>query len=633
MEPRHRSEATVAAMPPTVVMESVAPEKHPEQKSPAAVLLDRISRSLSVYHSLQFGGAVGADRGAVFWSFVDEMRRTRAAQLSALAGAVLVRREAAATSEQRQHHAASFSSNPAELAGDDQPMTQREGNGPSHSSSSSNTSFSVANAAPPPTHVTTRAPPPPPSHDGGPFKTLFGFDELPYDDMRACFLEAATFHVRDEQHGGRIPRAVSELFHDRWSLGRTSSFLVERCVLDMNRLHEAVARRRRGPHSVSIITHAQASTTNMQREALLLDCGCFAHPSVEELRLTVRRQLVTAAAAVGQYWRAGFGDSAGISVKNIIGDVSDFHLRHPRGVFQAASQFNSLEFASPSSTPELGVAVYEHDKTQGPACAVACYAGTVYRNYLVPFPATGGAGGGAVVVTCVDNVQRGQTADRQLNGLADVQQYLAMEAQAGQFHQDRFLRVINGYTDSTDSALQALNDLSRTGRVHDQMISLIRVGVQEATHVTAAPPLRSAPRPVVTQVYCSALSIAYAPQVHDRDLWRNCALAVLTAAYEATLLVGVLEALRRVGVQQQNVEPLRVPVFLTKVGGGAFGNDAQWIVTAILEAMNRIKFLVRQSLNGVGGPGGSALPPLDLYVVHFRGIEKGYENLCQQQTQ
>ena len=36
------------------------------------------------------------------------------------------------------------------------------------------------------------------------------------------------------------------------------------------------------------------------------------------------------------------------------------------------------------STPEMGVTGYVNDRTQGPCCAIACGAGTVYRNYLAP---------------------------------------------------------------------------------------------------------------------------------------------------------------------------------------------------------------------------------------------------------
>jgi hypothetical protein len=53
--------------------------------------------------------------------------------------------------------------------------------------------------------------------------------------------------------------------------------------------------------------------------------------------------------------------------------------------------------------PEDGVTRYQDDHTHGPACAIAAGAATIHRNYFVP---VGGA--------------RGQTKDRQLDGLADL---------------------------------------------------------------------------------------------------------------------------------------------------------------------------------------------------------------------
>ena len=56
--------------------------------------------------------------------------------------------------------------------------------------------------------------------------------------------------------------------------------------------------------------------------------------------------------------------------------------RNAGAVFQAASQFNALEMVGPGVSPRQGVASYAADPTQGPKCAMACPAGTVYRNYL-----------------------------------------------------------------------------------------------------------------------------------------------------------------------------------------------------------------------------------------------------------
>lgn len=94
-----------------------------------------------------------------------------------------------------------------------------------------------------------------------------------------------------------------------------------------------------------------------------------------------------------------------LTVRNVQGDVRAMHQepQYAGALFQVASQFNMLEMVSPSVTPEQGVTRYAHDRTQGPACAIAAGAGTIYRNYFAP----------------VDG-QHGQTHDRQLDGLVDM---------------------------------------------------------------------------------------------------------------------------------------------------------------------------------------------------------------------
>jgi hypothetical protein len=68
----------------------------------------------------------------------------------------------------------------------------------------------------------------------------------------------------------------------------------------------------------------------------------------------------------------------------VTGDVRQMHRRRENAgaLFQVASQFNLLEMVSPSVTPEDGVTRYQHDPTQGPACAIAAGAATIYPNYF-----------------------------------------------------------------------------------------------------------------------------------------------------------------------------------------------------------------------------------------------------------
>jgi hypothetical protein len=75
-----------------------------------------------------------------------------------------------------------------------------------------------------------------------------------------------------------------------------------------------------------------------------------------------------------------------LRISNISGDVRSLHRRsaHRDALFQVASQFNLLEMVGPDVSPEDGVTRYADDHTQGPACARAAGAATVYRNYFVP---------------------------------------------------------------------------------------------------------------------------------------------------------------------------------------------------------------------------------------------------------
>jgi hypothetical protein len=74
-----------------------------------------------------------------------------------------------------------------------------------------------------------------------------------------------------------------------------------------------------------------------------------------------------------------------LRVSNISGDVRSMHgnAAHHGALFQVASQFNLLEMTGPHVSPEDGVTRYAHDRTQGPACALAAGAATVYRSDAV----------------------------------------------------------------------------------------------------------------------------------------------------------------------------------------------------------------------------------------------------------
>lgn len=238
------------------------------------------------------------------------------------------------------------------------------------------------------------------------------------------------------------------------------------------------------------------------------------------------------------------------------GDVRALHgVADNRGaLFQVASQFNMLEMVGPDVTPEDGVTRYAYDRTQGPACAIAAGAATIYRNYLVPV---------------AEGV--GQTSDRQIDGLADLGRELAQRLNLGI---DELWRMQNGYALPTASGLKALSSFfeSLDDDERDALRGLLRVGLHEDVEVTDGP----LPGPTVSQIFCSALPVAYChlPRAH----WAPFARFVLKAAYEATLLAGLLNAER--GASDR--------ILLTRLGGGAFGNADEWIDDALVRAVQII---------------------------------------------
>lgn len=245
-----------------------------------------------------------------------------------------------------------------------------------------------------------------------------------------------------------------------------------------------------------------------------------------------------------------------LRVRCVVGDVRALHRdpAHAGALFQVASQFNLLEMVGPDVTPEHGVARYAHDATQGPACAIAAGAATLYRNYFVP----------------VDGVP-GQTQARQIDCLRDVGEALG-NADA------RLWTMRNGYALCTeaglaqvDAALRALDDAGR-----DALRDRLRIGVHTDVEVTDGV-ARGTPGPHVTQAFCSALPVAYTRVPRER--WAAFARLVLEGAYEATLWAALANA-QRTGNRT---------VLLTQLGGGAFGNDAQWIRAAQVRALDAFR--------------------------------------------
>ena len=271
-----------------------------------------------------------------------------------------------------------------------------------------------------------------------------------------------------------------------------------------------------------------------------------------ELETPALAELRARAAAVLERTRGELGE---LTVASVVSDVRQLH-RDPanrHALFQVASQFNLLEMVGPGVTPEDGVTRYAQDHTQGPACAIAAGAATIYRNYFAP----------------VDG-QHGQTSRRQIDCLRDVG--AALGNQAGSLWEMR-----NGYALCTRDGLAAVDGLLKA-MTPDQIDALrdkLRIGLHWRVEATEA----AEPGWVVSQAFCSALPVSYAGLPHAP--WAAFATLVLEGAYEATLWAAVLNA-HRFG------SPV---VFLTQLGGGAFGNDFAWIQAALRRALRLVEGL------------------------------------------
>lgn len=241
-----------------------------------------------------------------------------------------------------------------------------------------------------------------------------------------------------------------------------------------------------------------------------------------------------------------------IRVSEIVANVQELHeqIENENALFQAASQFNLLEMVGPHIMPENGIERYENDYTQGPVCAIACGAGTIYRNYFVKI-----------------GDQIGQTQNKQIDCLDLIGQTL-------ENNRFKYWTMQNGYAMFSQDGLLALNKkiANLTQQERDTLKNQLKTGIQWNTEVT-----NSITKHKVSQIYCSALPVSYC-QI-DSIYWEYFARIILEATYESTLYAGMI-----------NLENNKSnKVFLTLVGGGAFGNEEHWIIESIQQSIRRFK--------------------------------------------
>ena len=268
--------------------------------------------------------------------------------------------------------------------------------------------------------------------------------------------------------------------------------------------------------------------------------GQLTTPSLKELRF-----------AVNQISNSQQGK---LKVQNVVGNIRDFHCdpANAGALFQVASQFNLLEMVNPNVSPEDGITRYEMDRTQGPVCAIAAGAATVYRNYFVPV-----------------NGETGQTSDNQIDCLSGVGALLDNSNES-------LWSMNNGYALCSPEGLKKISDQLETmnSEEKDRIRESLNVGLHTKIEVTD----QSAPNgQLISQAFCSALPVAYSksPASH----WNYFANLIFEGAYEATLCATIINTYKY-GSNK---------VFLTQLGGGAFGNESSWIYNAMTRAFSIYK--------------------------------------------
>lgn len=234
------------------------------------------------------------------------------------------------------------------------------------------------------------------------------------------------------------------------------------------------------------ITGIDEESPEQVRRELSIDHDCIVCPNMNRMAFgrletpklaELRSAVATTDAPRGQ-----------IRVCEVVGDVRQLHADsgNANALFQVASQFKLLEMTGPSVTPERGVGIYEHDHTQGPTCAIACGAGTIYRNYFAP------------VVDSDGQSVIGQSARQQIDCSADLGKLLGNT-------DGKLWSMENGYLFPTDQGLEQITTrLQLAGEsALDELRGELRIGLQWNADIT---PLGAEHH--VSQAYCSGLPVA-----------------------------------------------------------------------------------------------------------------------------
>uniref|UniRef100_A0A6B2L742 Uncharacterized protein n=1 Tax=Arcella intermedia TaxID=1963864 RepID=A0A6B2L742_9EUKA len=235
------------------------------------------------------------------------------------------------------------------------------------------------------------------------------------------------------------------------------------------------------------------------------------------------------------------------------------HPANRGATFQVASNFNCLEFVDERDSASVGITKYVFDQTQGPAACISAAPGVLYRNYFVPHYVDG-------------KLYKGQL-EQQINLLNNF-----------------FIPVTNGYINFNGNELTEIYEPTWDDHFFTDYGD-VKVGVQTNVEVTSGTKrdgliyMVEQSGQIINQVFTASINLGGTRAMFaSRPKIQKLAQMLLKAAYRGTILVAMENALKAppelVG---------RNKLFLTLIGGGAFGNDLEWIVGALYEQLELIK--------------------------------------------
>jgi hypothetical protein len=321
-----------------------------------------------------------------------------------------------------------------------------------------------------------------------------------------------------------------------------------------------------------------------------IDVGVFRYMSVKQL-------LDVASANTNAKSVFGFDPTDNLKYYTVTSTASAVHTNpsYYGSIFQVASQFNALEMAGPTLTPENGITIYIHDKTQGPVCAMVCPFGTLYRNYFC-MPADGKqpedkSVNGNPQIGTADGKGSG---NNQINTLTDLKN--VDKCFDGLTFQNGYIFVNN------KTQLDAINKYLSTPENFWKAMMAIKYVIQEDTPVVNVTGDGTILSHTVSQIYCSAYPVAYStdPPTKGGESWVPNTKKKDYALLSSMLLHAVYYSTLAYAVSRITEDDIRKNVFLTKVGGDAFGNNMYLIHTAI---HNAVRHFIAY--------------PIDVYIVNY----------------